>query len=396
MHRLLRGAAALAVLCGVLPWPAHAEQTGAPTDWTASDLRALRSLWIETLAQVPPDSSNRVADDSRAADLGRRVFFDTRFSINGKVACATCHQPERYFTDGLAVSTGIGQTPRGAPSLLGAAYSPWFYWDGRRDSQWAQALVPFETPIEMGFDRLRVLQLIAEDDDYRVIYEGLFGRLPENGADENAVAMAFAQVGKALAAFERTLLPQASRFDKYVATLLAQKSVEPADPSALTTEEIAGLKIFISEEAQCTRCHNGPLFTNFGFHNIGLIELKRGVRKYDFGRSQGAPQALDDPFNCLGPYSDAEPEQCRELDFIKTRGRELPGAFKVPTLRNVAETAPYMHDGRFATLEEVLDHYRTAPKRRLGHQELNPLALTPEQIGQLVAFLKTLTGPVTK
>ncbi len=134
------------------------------------------------------------------------------------------------------------------------------------------------------------------------------------------------------------------------------------------------------------------MLSNFGFHNIGLVELKRGVNKYDFGRKQGISKVLEDPYNCLGEFSDAREQDCIELRFIKTSGMELIGAFKVPGLRNVAKTSPYMHDGRFATLIEVIEHYRQAPVGRAGHQELNIIMLDADQISQLAAFLKTLTG----
>ena len=365
-------------------------QESAAQDWNPAELRMLRSLQLDSLEPPPPDPSNRFADDPRAAELGKRIFFDTRFSDNAKVACATCHQPEKYFTDGLALSQGIGETKRGAPSLIGTAYSPWLYWDGRRDSHWAQALVPLETPVEHGFDRRRVLGVIAADPDLRAAYEEVFGTLPGEADDEEAINRAFANVGKAVAAFERGFLPAPSRFDAYVKAM--GEGPAAAEPE-LSQDEIAGLRLFISEATQCTRCHNGPLFTNFGFHNIGLIQLRRGVRKYDVGRIKGVKQALKDPFRCDGPYSDAKPGQCEEIDFVRTWGVEISGAFKVPTLRNIAETSPYMHDGRFQTLREVLEHYRKAPGGGLGHQELNALELTDLQLDQIAAFLGTLTGP---
>ena len=366
-----------------------AEDAPAET-WSPAELRMLRSLQLESLKPLPSDPSNRFADDPRAAALGARIFFDTRFSDNGEVACATCHQPEKYFTDGLPLSKGIGETGRGAPSLIGTAYSPWLYWDGRRDSHWAQALVPLETPVEHGFDRRRVLGVIAADADYRADYEAVFGKLPGEADDEDSINRAFANVGKAIAAFERSFLPAPSRFDAYVKGIGEGTGDKE---SKLSPDEIAGLRLFIGETTQCTRCHNGPLFTNFEFHNIGLIRLKRGVRKYDVGRIKGVKQALASPFRCDGPYSDAEPGQCKELEFVRTWGMELTGAFKVPTLRNVAETAPYMHDGRFQSLRDVLEHYRKAPGGGLGHQELNALELTDLQLEQIAAFLGTLTGP---
>ena len=360
------------------------------SDWTPAELRTLQSLWIGNLQPVPADPSNRVADDPKAAELGEWLFFDDRLSANGEVACATCHQPELYFTDAKPRAEGIGETKRGAPSLIGAAYSPWLYWDGRRDSLWSQALVPLETAEEHGIDRHRVLAVIAADDAMLKAYETLFEPLPDEGADDEAINRAFANVGKAIAAYERTLLPSPSRFDAYVEAVL--DGSEEAD-AILSVEERAGLKLFISDTVACTRCHNGPLFTNFGFHNIGLIEGKRGVKTYDFGRATGVKQAMTDPFRCEGPYSDAEPEACIEQRFVKAKSKELVAAFKVPTLRNVAKTAPYMHDGRFPTLGDVLQHYKEAPAFRIGFQQLFPLDLTQEQLDQLEAFLGALTGP---
>jgi len=382
---------ALAFLALMLASESAAQEKTAADSWTSFERGMMRSLWLGSLPPVPPDPSNRFAENAKAAGLGKLIFFDTRFSANNDVACATCHQPELYFTDGLPRSQGIGETQRGAPSLIGTAYSPWLYWDGRRDSHWSQALVPLEAPMEHGSDRRDVLAVVAADAALHSAYQDVFGALPEEGANDEDINQAFANIGKAVAAFERRLLPAPSRFDRYVEAL--ENDSADGDP-LLSQKEIAGLKLFLSEQAQCTRCHNGPLFSNLSFHNIGLIELKRGVRTYDFGRVKGIKEALADPFRCDGPYSDAKPDGCLEEKFVKVKGQELAGAFKVPTLRNVVETAPYMHDGRFSTLHDVLEHYQEAPTGRLGHQELNPLDLSVDQIDDLIAFLGTLTGPL--
>lgn len=368
--------------------PSLANERDLAQAWTAEEKRILHMLSLDSLKPLPPDPSNHVADNPKAALFGERLFFDPRFSDNGEVACANCHRPERYFTDGRPLAQGLGETKRGAPSLIGAAYYPWLYWDGRRDSQWSQALVPLETAEEHGFDRRRVLQVIKDDEELLSAYLELFERMPE-GDDAEEINHAFANVGKAIAAYERTLLPSPSRFDAYVNAVL-----NPTEPSAvsLNETEVAGLRLFISHKTQCLRCHNGPLFTNFAFHNIGIIEGKRGQRTYDFGRAQGVGEALADPFRCGGAYSDAEPDQCIEESFVRIKGRELVAAFKVPTLRNIAMTAPYMHDGRFPELREVLDHYNDPPLRPIGFQQLSPLNLTPKELQHLEAFLSTLTG----
>jgi cytochrome c peroxidase len=181
------------------------------------------------------------------------------------------------------------------------------------------------------------------------------------------------------------LAPGASRFDRHVEAVLSNSESK----SGLSKDEIAGLRLFISADAQCLRCHNGPLFTNHGFHNVGSSAVTDP--RPDPGRAAGIPQVLEHEFNCFSPYSDAREPQCLELRFIKKEGEELPGAFKVPTLRNVAETAPYMHDGELGTLDEVLRHY-SEPSYGIGHLELSPMNFTNEEIRQLGAFLKTLTS----
>ncbi|MEJ2088076.1 MAG: cytochrome-c peroxidase, partial [Gammaproteobacteria bacterium] len=147
--------------------------------WTEAELGQIRSLWIGSLPPLPADPTNRVADDPDAAALGYRLFFDARLSANGAVSCATCHRPERVFTDGLPVSVGIAAVQKNAPSVVGAAYSPWLFWDGRADSLWSQAAAPLENPLEHGSHRLQVVEIVAADDDYRRRYETVFGPMPE-------------------------------------------------------------------------------------------------------------------------------------------------------------------------------------------------------------------------
>jgi cytochrome c peroxidase len=168
---------------------------------------------------------------------------------------------------------------------------------------------------------------------------------------------------------------------------------EAAMAGSLTQDQVAGLRLFLGR-ANCTQCHNGPLFTNMGFHSIGVPDPEG--QPPDVGRFAGVQLALKDEFNCFGPYSDAESEACEELLFAKTMSPELMAAFKVPSLRNVAETRPYMHAGQFATLAEVLDHYNQAPSG-LGptaHTDLVPLGLNAIELQQLEAFLSSLSAPL--
>jgi cytochrome c peroxidase len=378
--------------------------------WNNDELAKLQSLWIGSLPPLPPDPSNAYGDDPRAAVLGQKLFFDARFSLTGDVACATCHLPDQNFQDGLPRAQGIGRTNRRTMPIAGTAYSPWQFWDGRKDSQWAQALGPLENPVEHGGNRTLFAHLIARY--YREEYEALFGplpdlaRLPPNAgpvpdaearsawerlaeSDRQAVTHIYANMGKAIAAYERLLLPGPARFDAYVEAAL--KNDRSAMQATLSQDEAAGLRLFISK-AECIQCHNGPLFTDNHFHNTG-IPVAAGLPE-DTGRALGAKQVLADEFNCLSPYSDAGPDDCAELRYMVSEGEDLLRQFKPPSLRNVAGRPPYMHAGQFATLEEVLAHYNRAPAAPAGHTEIKPLDLTEAELRQIIAFLHALNSPV--
>ncbi len=358
-----------------------------PPPWTDAEIGVLRSLSLANLPELPPDPSNAVADNPDAAAFGERLFFDPRLSANGGISCATCHQPVRHFTDGLPKGQAIGTSKRNTPSIVGSAYSPWLYWDGRRDSQWAQALSPLEDPNEHGSSRLQVVAIVAGDEAYRASYKALFGEFGNiSGEDPVALNTAFANVGKAIAAFERTLLPAASRFDDYVAALVGDDAKE--QETLFSEDEVEGLRLFIGK-ADCTQCHNGPLFTNNEFHNTGVLSSPGELP--DKGRAIGVREVLADPFNCFGEYSDDPKRQCAELTFVRT-GPELIGAVRTPSLRNVEMTSPYMHKGQIATLAEVLRHYNGAPDAMIGHNEAKPRELGSRELRQLEAFLKTLTA----
>jgi cytochrome c peroxidase len=381
--------------------------------WTAEETELLRSLWIDSLPPLPPDASNRHADDPRAAELGHKLFFDTRFSTSGDVSCATCHQPDLMFNDGLPLAEGVGTTDRKTMTVIGTAYSPWQFWDGRKDSQWSQALAPLESAVEHGGARTMYAHLIA--GQYRAEYESIFGPMPDfsdqsrfpalagpvddpaartawdamTPEDQDAVTQVFVNMGKAIAAYERLLLPASSRFDQYVEAMLNQDWRTMSN--TLTEDEVAGLRLFIGK-AECIQCHNGALFTNNDFHNTG-VPTGQGL-PLDRGRASGVQALLNDEFNCLSQWSDAGESDCAELRFLVSEGEQLEGAFKPSTLRNIAETAPYMHAGQFATLEQVLMHYNQAPDSPAGHTELEPLNLTDSEISQIIAFLRALSGGV--
>ena len=385
MKRLLRSIAFVATLAA--PLAALAD------DWTPQQMDILRSLWIGSLPDAPPDPGNRYADDPRAAALGRKLFNDRRLSSNGKVACATCHDERKAFTDGRTLARGVGVTDRNAPSVIGVAWGAWMFWDGRRDSLWSQALASMENPLEHNATRALIVDVLRRDADYRRRYREIFGALPERG-DEEGVTRAFVNVGKAIAAFERTLRPGASRFDRYVAARLAGRMPQTKDESLSLDEEL-GLRAFLSvEHSQCLRCHNGPLFTNGTFHNIASQNRKAVTS--EAGRSEGVGKAIASEFNCLSRWSDARPGQCPELEFVRAQGEDLIGAFKAPSLRNVARTGPYFHDGHIANLEDVIWHYRTRNGAVLGQSELEAATMTGTEFEQLRIFLGTLDSPYVK
>jgi cytochrome c peroxidase len=295
-------------------------------------------------------------------------------------------------------------------TVIGTAYSPWFFWDGRKDSQWAQALGPMENPVEHGGDRTFYAHLVGKY--YKEAYEDLFGPLPElshhpehagpvadpqaraaweamDEADRREVSRVYANLGKAIAAYERLLLPGPSRFDAYVEAVLNGDGTTMR--KTFNTGEAAGLRLFIGE-ANCIQCHNGPLFTDNHFHNTG-IPTAAGLPE-DTGRASGAQQVLAGEFNCLSPYSDAGQEDCAELTYMISEGHELVRQFKPPSLRSVANRGPFMHAGQFTSLHQVLSHYNTAPAAPAGHSELEPLDLAADELDQIIAFLHTLDGPV--
>jgi cytochrome c peroxidase len=388
----------------------HARQASQGR-WSAQERETLRSLSLASLGPVPADPSNRYADDTSAARLGQHLFFDTRLSANGRVSCASCHVPARDFQDGKPLADGVGRTARRTMPVAGTAYSPWQFWDGRADSQWAQALGPLESAVEHGGDRTQYAHLVASE--YRDLYQHVFGRLPNlanvpahagpvadssraaawqrlSALGRDDITRVYANLGKAIAAYERRITFAPSRFDRYVEAELAGRTHTSAD--AFSPAEEAGLRLFIGK-ASCVNCHNGSLLTDNHFHNTG-VPVSAAVLTPDSGRATGVRQVIASEFNCTGRYSDAKAEDCEELRFAVTEGEELVRAYKTPSLRGVAERAPYMHAGQFATLADVVAHYDRAPAGPFGHTELEPLRLTGDERRQIEAFLRTLSSPL--
>jgi cytochrome c peroxidase len=258
---------------------------------------------------------------------------------------------------------------------------------------------------------------------YRKEYEALFNPMPgldglprdagPNGSTAERAAWAamdvhlrdtvsreFSNMGKAIAAYEKSLQHEPSRLDRYVDAVVTG---DPAAQGMLRADEVRGLRLFVGN-AQCASCHNGPLFTDQQFHNTGLPP--RDAATPDRGRAGATARVRGDEFNCLGPFSDAQPVQCQELRFMVSDDPALEGAFKTPGLRGVAQRPPNMHAVQFTTLEQVVRHYVAAPHAAVGHSELAhrhaggsaakhderaPIELTDAEMAGLVSFLGTLS-----
>jgi len=413
--------AAICLLVAMLPlWKGGVVRADDRVLYTSAELTAIYGH--SPLGNPPPDPTNAVAGSWAAARLGRMLFFNPRLSGDGRVACSTCHQPAHAFTDGRRVAVALGTGTYNTPTLLNEAFGIWFFWDGRADSLWSQALQPLENPREAGADRLHVLHVVRDDPALRDAYESVFGALPplENAArfpphalpgaahntawnaawsgmvqaDRDLINRVWSNLGKAIEAYERRLVRGNSAFDQYVAGLKAGDATAQAGISA---EAKRGLRLFVGT-ARCELCHAGPLFTDGQFHNLGLPLLPGEAA--DTGRDAGIRQVRKDPFNRAGAFSDAPVGEALDNLRYLPEPHSMLGAFKTPSLRNIALTGPYMHDGRFATLEQVLDFYaqgRAASRgRAIGTREktadLIP-RLDENQQRDLLAFLQTLTSP---
>lgn len=374
---------------------------------------------LSPLGAPPANPTNAHADDAGAARLGQWLFYQPRFSAGGRFSCASCHNPALGWTDGRARAQGLQSGPRNSPTLWNVGQQRWLFWDGHADTLWAQALGPLENPLEMGFSRVGLYRAFYEDPQLRAAYQRVFGPLPEvsaplpqqarPGKPEDPLAVAWRRIpaadravvnrvaahfGKALEAYERRLNSGESPFDRFVRGL---RKNDDAAQQALDRDAQLGLRLFIGR-GQCILCHSGPNFSDGEFHNLGLPALAGSSP--DSGRFDGIPRVLADDFNGIGPFSDladADDAWADKLHFV-ARAASNRGEFKTPTLREISHTAPYMHDGRFASLEEVLAFYNAPQvfKPASGRREdtLQPLQLSADEMRQLKAFLVALdSGP---
>lgn len=296
-------------------------------------------LGLDALMPVPAD--NPITREKVA--LGRKLFVDPILSADRSISCATCHDPERSFTDERPKAVGVFDQvgPRRVPKLLNRGYGRSFFWDGRIPTLEEQVLQPVINSLEMGLEISEAVARLAAEPSYPAEFREAFGREP-NAED----------LARALASYVRTILSGDSRYDRFVAGAV----------EALDATERLGLEVFRGK-GNCVTCHLGPNLTDERFHNTGV--------GYKDGRF-----ADDGRFAISGRESDR-------------------GAFKTPTLRNVAQTAPYMHDGSLATLEDVIDDYDSGGTQNPNlDREIRKLGLTDAEKAALAAFMKTLTGTV--
>lgn len=382
----LAGSVALSAFSAIVTLADAAAESGKLPGFTDSERRIILSHgpWPPPLT---PDPSNRVSGNPEAATLGQRLFFDGRLSANGHVACVSCHAPPALFTDRQKTSVGLSAVDRNAPSLVNVRFSRWFGWDGGSDSLWAHSIRPLTDPREHGIALEQLTGLLATDPELSCRYNKVFGR----GAASVTTEAASADGGKALAAFQETLISIPTRFDVFRDALARGDR----DAAARYPENAQrGLRTFVGK-GNCSTCHVGPLFSNREFADTG-IPFFLAPGKVDPGRYGGIVRIKQDVFNQLGRYNDnpasAPGTATRHVDLQQKNF----GEWKVPGLRNVALTAPYMHNGSLATLRDVVRHYSELDEERLhadGEKILKPLRLSENEIGDLVAFLETLTSP---
>ena len=380
MIRLARAAPLLLIAGAALAQLPHA-QAQQLLEFTDAETRAIlrHGPWPAPWSRDP---TNRASGNPQAIELGEHLFFDPRLSPSGKVLCATCHVPFRGWHDGRARAFGLQEADRNTQSLFDARYQRWFGWDGAGDSLWAQSVRPMLDPREMGGSVAHAAALVRNDAELACRFEKVFGA-PPPAADEAVLA----GIGKALAAFQETLVSGRSPFDDF------RDALATGDVSSMKKYPLAaqrGLRIFAGR-GNCVACHVGPAFTNGEFHDTGVPFFIKGGA--DAGRHGGIRKLEANPLNLLSAYNDDR----SGASAIKTRQVELQhrnfGEFKVPGLRNVALTAPYMHNGSLATLADVVRHYSELDPDRLhsdGEAILKPLRLTAAEAADLVAFLASL------
>ncbi|NIO29775.1 MAG: c-type cytochrome [Candidatus Latescibacteria bacterium] len=332
---------------------------------------------------IPEDNPQAVAK----IELGKTLLNDKRFSATGEVSCATCHAEEKAFTDSpLTVSEGINKLTgtRNAPTVLNGVYMETMFWDGRSPSLEDQALHPFVNPVEMGLeDHEPILEIVRSDPKYVKAFKSVFGK---TGKD-----VTMKEVTQAIAAFERAQVVANTPFDRWY---------YGGEEGALTESQRRGFEIFINQ-GRCVSCHvveqTQALFTDNRFHNVGvgINNIQKDIPRLarEFLRAEATATEVN-----VKVLTDKKSSELSR--FAVARTFDDLGAFKTPTLRNVALTAPYMHDGSLETLRDVVVHYNNGGVTNEGDPVndflsggIRPLQLTDKEIDDLVAFMEALTIP---
>lgn len=335
-------------------------------------------------AKTQSDPSNRVSGNPDAIELGKTLFFSPKLSANGKTSCASCHQPERNFTDGKARALGARVLDRNTLALQNLNHRRWFGWGGENDNLWAQSIFPIQNPDELNLTAQQVTEILG-DPDFLARYTKLFGSPEAIKSERNLV-----NVGKLLAAYQETLVSGQTEFDRFRDALAAE---DWATAATYPRRAQRGLKIFIGR-GNCSFCHSGPLFTNGEFHDSAVPYFVEPGR-VDSGRHIGIEKLRSSPFTLDGDYND-DPEKSGAWAVRRVVHNTLSfGTFRVPGLRNVTKTAPYMHNGSLDTLDDVVLHYSNIDIERLhadGELILRPLNLSEREIVDIVRFLYTLNS----
>jgi cytochrome c peroxidase len=358
----------------------------------------IRAMKIDASFAPPPDPTNAFADDPAAVQFGKALFGDRSLSPGGEVSCSKCHDRGLELQDGMAQSIGVAKVDRNSPAIALASHARWQFWDGRAETLWAQALGPFEDAREFGGSRLFVAHRIA--DSYASQYSALFGSdpkainaLPANGKpgdaaydalspdDKDKVTRIFVNVGKAIAAFERAIRVKPNTLDAYAG----------GDMTALSAEQKHSLGSFFVNG--CAQCHWGPRLTDDAFH---VLRFPTGRQDHDAdtGRADGLARLAASEFQTSSKWSDAP-----AMGKTYALSTAATGAFKTPTLRGVATSAPYGHGGTLGTLADVAAHYSTrgipeADSRAVGHTEDWVPIFDHGAANDLPPFLEILTAPV--
>ncbi len=358
---------------------AVAEEAPNLEPWTKREASLIASLSLSklpALESLPKFGSNRFAFDPKARRLGEKLFFDKGLSKTHEMACSTCHDEAKAYADERVIGTK-DRGMRSVPTLLGVGWLDFYFWDGRADSIWSLVLGPLTSVKEHDLSpealKARIETVHATD------YRALFGD-PKTQKPERILA----NVGKAIEAHVLTVRPRPGALDAY-ADAVAQ-GVVPVDKD-LSPCAKRGLKTFLGK-GTCINCHSGPLLTNGYFHNIGVPLA--GINDLADGRAAGDKELVKSAYNCVGPFSDAKDNQRRVCAESIHAGGSMLGAFKTPTLRSVSKTVPYMHNGAYRTLKQVLMHYNQRLAAPVGETETVPLGLLQAELDGLECFLDLL------